>query len=81
VIVFQCPCGTDATSRSPRKPLRTTRKHGDPAEPAIKRYVIIGFDNAEKAKAWYDSADMKQLNAYNEQHTKGRAFMVDAVTP
>jgi|SRR5271166_2872877 len=50
------------------------------AEPAIKRYVIIGFDNAQKAKEWYDSADMKDINAYNNQHTKGRAFLVDAVS-
>jgi uncharacterized protein (DUF1330 family) len=50
------------------------------AEPAIKRYVIIGFDNAQQAKAWYDSADMKDINTYNDQHTKGRAFLVDAVS-
>ena len=47
------------------------------AEPAIKRYVIIGFDNAQQAKAWYDSADMKDINTYNDQHTKGRAFLVE----
>jgi hypothetical protein len=55
-------------------------KQGLTAEPAIKRYVIIGFDNAQQAKAWYDSADMKNINTYNDQHTKGRAFLVDAVS-
>jgi len=50
------------------------------AEPPIKRYVIIGFDSAQQAKAWYESNDMKPLNTYNEQHTKGRAFLVDAVS-
>src|SRR5262245_55824645 len=49
------------------------------AEPAIKRYVIIAFDSAQKAKAWYESSDMKDINAYNNQHTKGRAFVVDAL--
>jgi uncharacterized protein (DUF1330 family) len=49
------------------------------AEPAIKRYVIISFDSAQQAKAWYESSDMKSINAYNEQHTKGRAFLVEAL--
>lgn len=50
------------------------------AEPALKRYVIIGFDSAQQAKAWYGSDDMKGINAYNDQHTKGRAFVVEAAS-
>jgi|tagenome__1003787_1003787.scaffolds.fasta_scaffold20877207_2 uncharacterized protein (DUF1330 family) len=49
------------------------------AEPPIKRYVIIGFDNAQKAKDWYNSADMKSVNDWNDQHTKGRAFLVEGL--
>jgi hypothetical protein len=49
------------------------------AEPVIKRYVIIGLDTAQQAKDRYASSDMKNINTYNEQHTKGRAFLVDAV--
>ena len=51
------------------------------ADPPLKRYVVIGFDNVQKAKAWYASEDMKGINAYNEQHTRGRAFVVEAATP
>ena len=47
-------------------------------DPPLKRYVIIGFDNAEQAKAWYNGDDMKGVVAYNAQHTKGRAFIVPA---
>jgi uncharacterized protein (DUF1330 family) len=47
-------------------------------DPPLKRYVIIGFDGVQQAKAWYGADDMKGINAYNEQHTKGRAFVVEA---
>ena len=48
------------------------------ADPPIKRYVLIGFDSVQQAKSWYASEDMKAINAYNEQHTKGRSFVVEA---
>jgi uncharacterized protein (DUF1330 family) len=48
------------------------------AEPQLKRYVIIAFDDVQKAKSWYGSEDMKAINSYNDQHTKGRAFIVPA---
>jgi uncharacterized protein (DUF1330 family) len=49
------------------------------ADPPIKRYVIIGFDNVQQAKAWYGSDDMKGVAAYNEQKTKGRVFAVETL--
>jgi uncharacterized protein (DUF1330 family) len=55
----------------------TVLREGTPPFP-IKRYVILGFDSVEKAKAWYGSDDMKSANAWTEQHTKGRAFVVEA---
>lgn len=48
------------------------------ADPPLKRYVLIGFDNAQQAKDWYNSTEMKPINSYNEEHTKGRAFLVEA---
>jgi uncharacterized protein (DUF1330 family) len=42
---------------------------------ALKRYVLIAFDNVQQAKAW----DMKAANAYVDQHTKGRAYVVEAL--
>jgi uncharacterized protein (DUF1330 family) len=46
---------------------------------ALKRYVLIAFDNVQQAKAWYASDDMKAANAYVDQHTKGRAYVVEAL--
>ena len=33
-------------------------------EPPLVRYVMIGFDDAQQAKAWYGSEDQKAINAY-----------------
>jgi uncharacterized protein (DUF1330 family) len=44
----------------------------------LKRYVVIGFDSVEAAKAWYNSDDMKAINGYTDQHTKGRTYVVPA---
>ena len=49
-----------------------------PADPPLKRYVLIGFDSAQQAKDWYNSSEIKPINSYNEEHTKGRAFLVEA---
>ena len=48
------------------------------ADPPIKRWILIGFDNVQQAKSWYASEDMKPINAYINQHSKGRAFVVEA---
>jgi uncharacterized protein (DUF1330 family) len=48
-------------------------------DPPLKRYVIIGFDNIEQAKAWYNSEDWKPISTYLDQHTKGRAFAVETL--
>jgi uncharacterized protein (DUF1330 family) len=44
----------------------------------IKRYVILGFDDLQKAQEWYNSAEQKPINAYVDQHTKGRIFAIKA---
>jgi uncharacterized protein (DUF1330 family) len=44
------------------------------ADPPLKRFVLIAFDTVQQAKDRYHSDDMKGINRYNEQHTKGRAF-------
>ncbi len=51
------------------------------ADPPLKRYIIIGFDNVQKAKDWYGSNEMKAINSYNEAHTKGRVFVVETLRP
>jgi uncharacterized protein (DUF1330 family) len=45
----------------------------------LKRYAILGFDSVQQAKEWYASNDMRAINAYNEQQTKGRTYIVEAV--
>jgi uncharacterized protein (DUF1330 family) len=44
----------------------------------LKRLVILGFDNVDAAKAWWSSPDMKDINAYTQEHTKGRTYIVPA---
>ena len=46
--------------------------------PAPKRFVLIAFDNAEKAKAWDASAAGKEITAIREKSTTSRAFIVEA---
>jgi uncharacterized protein (DUF1330 family) len=43
-----------------------------------KRFVLIAFDNAEKAKAWDASAAGKEITAVREKSTTSRAFIVEA---
>jgi uncharacterized protein (DUF1330 family) len=44
------------------------------------RFVLIGFDNAERAKAWYQIEAIKKINAVRMQVSRSRAFMVEALT-
>jgi uncharacterized protein (DUF1330 family) len=44
---------------------------------APKRFIVIGFDSAEKAKAWNDSAAQKEVNDIRIKSTKSRSFIVD----
>ena len=55
----------------------TVLREGTPPFP-VKRYAIIGFDSIDKAKDWYASAEMKDINAYINENTKGRLFVVKA---
>ena len=43
------------------------------------RYVIIAFDSAEKANAWYNSPEQKKINEIRMKTTKSRVFMVDGM--
>jgi uncharacterized protein (DUF1330 family) len=42
------------------------------------RFIIIAFDDAEKAAAWYRSPAIKEVNATRLKVTKSRAFLVEA---
>jgi uncharacterized protein (DUF1330 family) len=43
-----------------------------------KRFVLIAFDNAEKAKEWDASAAGKEITVIREKSTTSRAFIVEA---
>jgi uncharacterized protein (DUF1330 family) len=43
-----------------------------------KRFVIIGFESVEKAKAWDTSAAQKEVNDIRMKNTNSRSFIVAA---
>jgi uncharacterized protein (DUF1330 family) len=43
-----------------------------------KRFVVIAFDSADKAKAWDASPATKEITAIRQKSTTSRAFIVDA---
>jgi len=50
-----------------------------PGEPPLTRYVIIAFDGVQQAQTWWNSEEWKPIRTYLDQHTKGRAFAVQAM--
>ena len=44
-----------------------------------KRFVLLKFDSAEKAQAWYNTPSMKELNAIRAKSTDSLAFIVQGV--
>ena len=49
----------------------------DGATPA--RFVVIAFDNMDKAKAWNASAAQQEVNGIRKQTTDSRAFLVESM--
>jgi uncharacterized protein (DUF1330 family) len=47
--------------------------------PPPNRFIIVAFDDAEKAKAWYGSPAIKEVNATRLKLTKSRAFVVEGL--
>ena len=45
-----------------------------------KRFVVIGFDSMEKAKAWSASPAQKEIDDMRLKSAKARAFIVDGAT-
>jgi uncharacterized protein (DUF1330 family) len=42
-----------------------------------KRFVIIGFDSVERAKAWDASAAQKEADSRRQKLTRSRSFIVE----
>jgi uncharacterized protein (DUF1330 family) len=48
---------------------------------APKRFVIIAFDSAEKARAWEDSPAYEAIKPIRHASAKTRVFIVEGVPP
>ena len=46
---------------------------------APNRFVVIAFDSAEKAKAWYSTPAISKTNAVRMKVSTSRAFMVEGL--
>ena len=44
-----------------------------------KRSIIIAFDDAGKAQAWYNSSDQKEINEIRSKTTRSRAFVIEGM--
>jgi uncharacterized protein (DUF1330 family) len=42
-----------------------------------KRFVLLAFDSKEKAQAWNDAPDIKEINAIRARTTKSNSFIVE----
>ena len=42
-----------------------------------KRFIIIAFDNAQKAQDWNNSPGQKEINEIRAKTTKSRSFIVE----
>jgi uncharacterized protein (DUF1330 family) len=52
---------------------------GELDEAPPKRLVLLAFDSKEKAQAWNDAADIKEINAIRAKTTKSSAFIVEGL--
>jgi len=59
--------------------IRTNSPVGLDGGSAPNRLVVIAFENADKAKAWYNSQAIRDLNSVRMKTTKSRAFMVEGL--
>jgi uncharacterized protein (DUF1330 family) len=42
-----------------------------------QRFVVIGFDSMEKAKAWSTAPNQKEIDVLRKQATRSRQFLVE----
>jgi uncharacterized protein (DUF1330 family) len=59
--------------------IRTTKAVPLDGAAPPNRFVAYAFDTEEKAKAWYASPAITEMNAIRMKTTKSRAFMVEGV--
>ena len=47
--------------------------------PAPKRLVVIAFDSVEKARAWHESPEQKEIEAVRTKLTDSSSFVVEGL--
>jgi uncharacterized protein (DUF1330 family) len=77
--VTQRPNASTATVKQDGRYITRTDKITALDGTAPKRMVIIAFDSAEKAHAWYNSPGQKEVNAIRAKATKSRTFIVEGM--
>ena len=65
------------TSFGGRYIVRTERVTATDGMPPA-RFVVIGFDSLERAKAWDAAPNQQEVNAIRKRATKSRQFLVEA---
>ena len=58
--------------------VRSTKITGLDGSPP-KRVIIVRFDSAEKAQAWYNSPEQKEVNDIRMKSTKSHMFFVEGM--
>lgn len=60
--------------------IRSSKIQGLEGEPP-KGVVVIAFDSAEKARAWYDSPAYAAIRPIRQSAAKSRIFIVEGIAP
>jgi uncharacterized protein (DUF1330 family) len=50
-------------------------------EPPKGYVMVIAFESAEKARAWYDSPDYEAIRGIRQRATNSRLFIADGIAP
>jgi uncharacterized protein (DUF1330 family) len=61
--------------------VRTSKVQALEGDPPKGRIVVIAFDSAEKARAWYDSPAYAAIRPIRQSAAKSRVFIVEGVAP
>jgi uncharacterized protein (DUF1330 family) len=78
-VVTQRPTATTVTVREGGRYIARTNKITAIDGAAPKQFVVIAFDSAEKAQAWYNTPDQDKINDIRKKTTKSRVFMVEGM--
>ena len=61
--------------------IRSSKIQGLEGEPPKGGIVVIAFDSAEKARAWYDSPAYAAIRPIRQSAAKSRIFIVEGIAP